>query len=105
MNISTSEQVILEALWKGHPLTVERIIERAQETPDWHPNTVKPILNRLATKITLERSKDGRRYFYSLAISRDELVEGETNRPLSHFFNGKMAPLLAHFAQHKKIST
>ncbi|WP_444917309.1 BlaI/MecI/CopY family transcriptional regulator [Microbulbifer sp. JMSA003] len=105
MVISASEQVILEVLWRDHPLTVGQIIERVQETSDWHPNTIKTMLSRLVTKGTLERSKDGKRYFYSPAISRDEVVDEETNGLLSRFFNGKMAPLLAHFAQHKKIST
>ncbi|AWF81176.1 hypothetical protein BTJ40_10295 [Microbulbifer sp. A4B17] len=43
--ISASEQIILEVLWKDRPLAVEQIIERVQETSDWHPNTIKTMLS------------------------------------------------------------
>ncbi|AWF81175.1 hypothetical protein BTJ40_10290 [Microbulbifer sp. A4B17] len=58
----------------------------------------------MVTKRTLKRCKNGKRYFYSHAISRDDVVEEETKGLLLRFFNDKMAPLLTHFAHYKKTS-
>lgn len=104
MNISNSEQQLLDILWNESPLTVGQIIERVQLSTDWHANTIKTMLTRLVTKGAVERNKDGGRFFYSASISRDEIISEETSGFLSRFFDGKMAPLVAHFAKNKQMS-
>lgn len=104
MNISKSEQQLLEFLWQENPLTVGQVIERVQASTDWHANTIKTMLTRLSNKGAVERNKDGKRFFYSPSVTREELVAEETEGFLSRFFDGKMAPLLAHFADNQKVS-
>lgn len=104
MNVSKSEIVVLEVLWKEHPLTVGQIIERANETHDWHENTVKTLLSRMLKKKAVERYKDGKRFFYQPLIMRDDIITAEADGFLKQFFEGRMAPLVAHFAQSKKLS-
>ena len=104
MNISTSEQQLLDILWNESPLTVGQIIERVQVSTDWHANTIKTMLTRLSNKGAVERNKDGGRYFYSASVTRNEIVQEETEGFLERFFDGKMAPLVAHFAKNKNMS-
>ncbi len=104
MNITISEQQLLDILWSESPLTVGQIIERVQTSTDWHPNTIKTMLTRLAKKGAIQRDKDGGRYFYTPCISRDEIVLEETEGFLARFFDGKVAPLIAHFSENKTMS-
>lgn len=104
MNISRSELVVLEALWDESPLTVGQIIERVQQTIDWHDNTIKTLLSRLCEKDAVRRQKDGRRFFYEPLVSREAVVSQEAEGLLDRFFDGKMPLFVAHFAEGRKLS-
>lgn len=104
MNISKAELRVLQILWQEQPLTVGQVIERVQETEGWHDNTVKTLLIRLTEKEAVDRFKDGRRFFYSPLIKKEDVVDTEAGGLLERFFNGQMAPLVAHFAKRKKLS-
>ena len=104
MNLSKSEQQVLEVLWSEQPLTVGQVIERAQAQTDWHENTIKTLLTRLVEKKAVVRRKDGGRFFYRPLVSRDAILTKESEGLLKRFFDGKMAPLVAHFADRRKLS-
>jgi BlaI family transcriptional regulator, penicillinase repressor len=104
MNISKSEHLVLEALWDASPLTVGQIVERVQAKTDWHENTIKTLLVRLAGKKAVRRRKDGKRFFYEPLITKEAVVATETEGLLSRFFGGQMPALVAHFAEQKKLS-
>ena len=96
--------VILEVLWAESPLTVGQVIERVQGDSSWHANTIKTMLTRLRDKQIVQRHKDGRRFFYGPMVAREDVVTKEATGLLSQFFNGQMAPLVAHFADRKALS-
>lgn len=104
MKISDSEEKLLTVLWNDHPLTVGQIIERVQQDNDWHVNTIKTMLTRLNKKGAVEREKDGKRFFYFPIVTREEIINEEAEGFLTRFFDGKMAPLIAHFADKKKVT-
>ncbi|MCJ8314213.1 MAG: BlaI/MecI/CopY family transcriptional regulator [Saccharospirillaceae bacterium] len=104
MNISKTEQIILNILWDKHPLSVSAVIENVTKTQHWHDNTIKTLLTRLVKKGALKRFKQDKKFVYEPLISRDEIISKESEGFLDQFFGGKMAPLVAHFAQHKKLS-
>ena len=104
MNISKAELRVLQVLWQEQPLTVGQIIERVQASEDWHDNTIKTLLVRLTEKKAVNRYKDGRRFFYAPLINKGDVVETEAAGLLERFFNGQMAPLVAHFAKRKKLT-
>ncbi len=104
MKLTNSELQVLEVIWRESPLTVGQIIERVQQNSGWHANTIKTLLSRLTAKDAVKRHKDGRRFFYAAAVSREEIVSKETDGFLKQFFNGQMTPLIAHFAQRKELS-
>lgn len=104
MNLSKSEQQVLDVLWSDHPLTVGQVIERLQKDSGWHENTIKTLLTRLVQKKAVARRKDGGRFFYRPLVSRDAILAKESEGLLKRFFDGQMAPLVAHFADRRKLS-
>ncbi|MEX0619480.1 MAG: BlaI/MecI/CopY family transcriptional regulator [Pseudohongiellaceae bacterium] len=104
MQVTNPEIQVLDVLWNESPLTVGQIIERVQADSDWHHNTIKTILTRLVKKNAVQRKKDGGQYFYWPELSREAFLSSRSDGFLDQFFNGRMAPLLAHFAERKKLT-
>lgn len=104
MKIADSELKILEVLWSKTPLTVGQVIQRIQNTTDWHANTIKTLLARLNKKGAVKRHKDGKRFFYAANITQETVLSEESEGFLSKFFEGRVAPLVAHFSNNKKLS-
>ncbi|MCH7816147.1 MAG: BlaI/MecI/CopY family transcriptional regulator [Proteobacteria bacterium] len=48
MQLSNSEMLVLDVLWRESPLTVGQVIERVQRESDWHVNAIKQAINRRA---------------------------------------------------------
>lgn len=104
MELSKSEQRVIDVLWSEQPLTVGQIIERLQALTDWHANTIKTLLTRLVEKKAVARRKDGGRFFYRPLVTREAMLTKESEGLLKRFFDGHMAPLVAHFADRRKLS-
>lgn len=102
--ISRAESVIMEALWKESPLTAEDIVARVAEGQDWSDVTVRTLINRLLNKKAVAATKDGRRYLYRPLLKRADYVHEESQSLLNRLFGGKLAPLVTHFSQKKKLS-
>jgi BlaI family penicillinase repressor len=104
MQISEAESVVMEVLWQRSPLTSEEVIAALLERQQWQEATVKTLLNRLLNKGAIEAQKGGRRYLYSPRLRREDWVMGESENLLTRLFDGRVAPLVAHFSQHRKLS-
>jgi BlaI family penicillinase repressor len=103
--ISDAESRVMEALWQQAPQTSEIIVASLLQPTGWHEKTIKTLLNRLLGKGAVSAQKDGRRYLYSPVLRREEWQQLESRSLLDRVFGGKVAPLLAHFSQHEKLST
>lgn len=104
MQISEAESVVMEVLWQRSPLTSEDVIAALVEHQHWQEATIKTLLNRLLNKGAIEAQKDGRRYLYSPRLRREDWVMGESETLLARLFDGRVAPLVAHFSQYRKLS-
>ncbi len=104
IRISEAEAVVMEVLWGEHPLTADEVIARLPGGNDWAEATVKTLLNRLLNKGAIGAAKEGRRYLYSPQVERDDWVLEESSSLLERLFDGRVAPLVAHFSQHRKLS-
>ena len=71
---------------------------------DWQEATIKTLLNRLLNKGAISAQKDGRRFLYSPELKREDWVQAESRGLLDRLFDGRVAPLVAHFSQHRKLS-
>lgn len=102
--ISEAESIVMETLWREHPLSADDVIAALQRQQDWQEATVKTLLNRLLKKGAIRAEKDGRRFLYSPVLKREQWVLSESKGFLDRMFDGRIAPLVAHFSQQKKLS-
>jgi Predicted transcriptional regulator len=103
IQISEAEAVVMEVLWERHPLAAEEVVTGLAGR-GWADATIKTLLNRLLNKGAISAEKDGRRYLYAPRVSREEWVMEESEGLLQRLFGGKVAPLVAHFSHHRKLS-
>jgi BlaI family penicillinase repressor len=102
--ISEAESRIMEALWRKSPLTPEQIVEKVGPANDWAPGTVKTLITRLLKKKAIEGAREGGAYLYRPLIERSEWVQSESQGLLDRLFKGEVAPLVAHFAEHRQLT-
>lgn len=102
--ISDAESRVMEVLWRQSPQSAEEIVSTLQRDTAWHEKTIKTLLNRLLGKRAVSAQKDGRRYLYAPRLHREDWQRQESRSLLDRVFGGRVAPLLAHFSQHEKLS-
>jgi len=102
--ISDAESRIMEALWRKTPLTAEQIFAAVGPENGWAPATVKTLVTRLLKKKAISGAKEGDAYCYRPLITRNAWVQTESQGMLDKLFKGEVAPLVAHFAEHRKLS-
>ncbi|MCC5866496.1 MAG: BlaI/MecI/CopY family transcriptional regulator [Wenzhouxiangella sp.] len=103
MHITDAERKIMECLWQQHPATASELIDKLDSSTDWRQGTVKALLNRLLNKGAIKASRSGRRFLYSPAVSREQCVSEASQRFLDRWFDGRLAPLVAHLSDHRRI--
>ena len=104
MQISDAESIVMDVLWRTHPLAAEDVVAALGEAQQWQEATIKTLLNRLLNKGAIAAARDGRRFLYSPVLQREDWVHGESQGLLERLFGGRVAPLVAHFSQHDKLS-
>ena len=104
MSISVAESVIMEALWKQSPLTAEEIAAQVAADHEWTEATVRTLINRLLTKKAIAAKKDGRKYLYRPVMKRADWVHEESQGLIDRLFDGRLAPLVTHFSERRKLS-
>ena len=62
------------------------------------------VVDASLNKGAIRAEKDGRRYLYSPKIRREDWVTAESRGLLERLFDGRVAPLVAHFSAHRKLS-
>jgi BlaI family transcriptional regulator, penicillinase repressor len=104
MAISEAEAVIMDVLWRKAPRTAEEILDEVGPAQNWQEGTVKSLLNRLLRKKAVHAERDGRRYLYTPLLKREQYVHQESKGLLDRLFGGRVAPLVAHFSEQRKLS-
>lgn len=104
MQISEAESVVMDVLWQRQSCAAEDVVVALANSQHWQEATIKTLLNRLLTKGAIKATKDGRRYLYSPILRREDWVLGESQGLLERLFDGRVAPLVAHFSQQQKLS-
>ncbi|MCJ0825524.1 BlaI/MecI/CopY family transcriptional regulator [Luteimonas sp. 50] len=108
MQVSEAESVVMEVLWTAEaggraPLAAEDVVAALADRQDWQEATIKTLLNRLLKKGAIKASRDGRRYLYTPVLSRQAWLLDESEGLLQRLFDGRVAPLVAHFSRHRKL--
>ena len=104
LQISEAESAVMEILWRRSPLAAEEVVSALDKSQDWQEATIKTLLNRLLKKKAIRAEKDGRRYLYSPLLARVDWVQTQSEGLLDRLFGGRVAPLVAHFSERRKLS-
>ena len=104
MQISEAESVVMDVLWQRHPLGADDVVSALASRQDWQEATIKTLLNRLLNKGAIAAERDGRRYLYSPLLKREAWMLEESRGLLDRLFDGRVAPLVAHFSEQRKLS-
>ena len=103
-SISEAESAVLAVLWEKGTATADDVVAALAKARDWHDSTVKTLLGRLLKKGAVRAEKDGRRFIYSPTLAREEWLSQESESLLNRLYGGRVAPLVAHFSRHRKLS-
>ena len=103
MQISEAESVVMDVLWERQSCAAEDVVAALASSQHWQEATIKTLLNRLLKKGAINATKDGRRYLYAPMLQREDWVLGESQGLLERLFDGRVAPLVAHFSQQQKL--
>jgi BlaI family penicillinase repressor len=104
VSISEAESEVMKVLWQTSPLATEDLIAALDGPDKWQPSTIKTLLTRLLKKGAIRARQDGRRYLYSPVMKREQWITDESTGLLDRLFGGRVAPLVAHFSERKKLS-
>ena len=94
----------MEALWRLGPSTAEELVTEVKRSQDWGDATVKTLINRLLKKQVIQSERDRGRHQYRPLVQRNDYLTQESQGLLDRLFDGSLAPLIAHFAEHRKLT-
>ena len=102
--ISEAESRVMDVLWRvGGPASSEDVV-KALSKQQWQETAVKTLLGRLLRKGAIKASGISAGYLYVPVLTREQWLSFESTRLLDRLFGGRVAPLVAHFGQHHRLS-
>ena len=103
MHITEAESRIMDALWRSGALAAEDIVADVAAREAWGPATVKTLINRLLKKQAIRSERVDGRTRYTPLIQRADYLQSESQGLLDRLFEGRLTPLVAHFAKHRVL--
>ena len=103
-HITSAESQVMEALWRLGPSTTEELVIEVKRSQDWGDATIKTLINRLLKKDVIQSERVRGRHQYRPLVQRNEYLTRESQGLLDRLFEGSLAPLISHFAEHRKLS-
>lgn len=75
-NITPAEFEIIEVLWEGQsPLSVGQVLQSISRRRPLAYTTVMTLLDKMARKGSVNRSKQGKAYYYRPSVRRSQVVD------------------------------
>jgi predicted transcriptional regulator len=102
--VTDAESAVMAVLWATSPLPAEDIVSALATSQQWQEATVKTLINRLLKKGAITAQPEGRRYLYTPVLGREDWLHSQSASLLDRLFDGRVAPLVAHFGRHRKLS-
>lgn len=102
--ISDAEWLVMQLFWSSPGLTADEVIGALKGKVTWNACTIRTLINRLLQKKVLKYKKEGRKYRYWPAVSRERYVRQERHSFVRRFYGGTITPLLAAFIEETQLS-
>ena len=104
MKLTEPEWLIMNALWEKHPVKARDVVERLPSTVNWAYTTVKTMLDRLAEKKAVGKSKHGNIGLYEPLVSRRQARRTAMRIMLDQAFDGAFGPMMHFLVEDEKLS-
>ena len=104
IKISEAEWEIMNLVWKKSPVAASEVVEQLAPRNDWHPRTIRTLLDRLVGKGALKFELEGKRYLYEPNVTMQECVHHESRSFVERVFGGAPASALIHLVQQTELS-
>ena len=104
-NISDAEWLVIQVLWSSPGLTADEVIAALKDKVTWNARTIRTLINRLLGKKMLKYEKEGRKYRYFPAVSREQCVREERRSFVQRVYGGTVTPMLAAFIEDARLSS
>ncbi len=92
-----AELEILKILWDSGPLTVRDVMEELRERDkDRAYTSVMSLLNVMADKKLLSRTRRGRAFLYAAKLPREKTLSGMVGDLWKRAFDGSTSSLVTH---------
>ncbi len=92
--LSAAEWEIMQVIWYNNkPLVVRDVLERAYPNAEKAYTTVQTLMNILVDKGFLRRKKVGMVNFYSVAVSRENVLRKSLSTLASRMFQGSFGAM------------
>lgn len=98
-DLGAREMSVLEILWASGSLTSHQVLEQL-EPAALNLSTVQSTLERLHRKQLLERTKVGRAYVYSAAVTRANIISRLLHEIAENLADGDSAPMVSGFLEY-----
>ena len=102
--ITDAELLVMQTLWRKHPLTTTEVVASLDGLTDWKPKTIHTLLRRLAAKRAIKAVKDGREFTFEPLVGEAECQRVASQSFLSRFFGGDIRPFLARLVEEEQLS-
>lgn len=95
--------MIMNLCWEKGKSTARQIYEVALEDREWEYQTVKTMLDRIATKGYLTREKLGPLCLYKPCVKQKRVVSEAIDSFFTTVMDNGISPLFAHLAEGRKL--
>lgn len=103
INISESEWVVMEYLWKNPQTTISEIRKALSDT-GWSDSTIKTLVRRLVSKNAVAVNDEGVIFRYYPLISQQECRLKETKSFINRVYDGSVSMLVTNLAANSNLT-
>ena len=104
IKISEAEWQVMNVVWAKAPVSASEVVAVLSEEKQWHPRTIRTLLDRLVKKKALKATPEGKRNLYEPLITMEEGVRQESQSFLQRVFAGEPAEMLLHLVGEAELS-
>jgi len=102
--LTTQELALMKIVWRRRTATVREVYEDLRETRRIAYTTVMTMMNVLATKGYVTRTKDDRAFRYRPTRQERTVVTSMVREFVNRVFDGASRPLLLHLSKDRNLS-
>lgn len=102
--LTPQELALMKILWRRGDATVREVYEELRESRRVAYTTVMTMMNILATKGYVTRTKDERAFRYRPSQPEQAVVTSMVREFVDRVFDGAARPLLLHLSKHRKLT-